>query len=133
MTAVPHHVHQFEPADAERDDPRNGLLDAFEQFVDALDANDMRAQLVARLKRRFPELAAPSPVPAARQAAPTHSEALAAFVKAGPLGLDALLRELRRLEKLKMNALAHQAVQAVKHAAEAALPEALASKEKAHV
>ena len=113
---------------AEPDDPRNGLLDAFEQFVEALDANDLRTPMVARIKRMFPEIVPPpaAPVKADPEAPAAVTAALAA---AGPLGLDALIRELRRLEKLKMNALAHQAVQAVKTAAEAALPLALSTRE----
>lgn len=120
MNKPSHHVHHFDAAPAEPDDPRNTLLDAFEQFVEALVDNDMALQARLRFERHIP--AQPSvahPHPALSRA---HSnDAQKAFAAAGSLGLTALLAELKRLEKLKMNALAHQAVQAVKAEAEAAL------------
>ena len=76
---------------AEPDDPRNGLLDAFEQFVEALDANDLRAPMVARIKRMFPEIVPPpaAPVPAPRADEPATLKLGDINARIAPLKLDA--------------------------------------------
>lgn len=125
MTAVPRHVHQFAATPEEPEDPRNTLLDAFEQFAEALARSDLSLQARLRFERHIP--AAPSVAHTQPAQGPegaddsAKSDAQAAFAQAGTLGLTALIAELKRLEKLKMNALAHQAVQAVKAEAEASL------------
>lgn len=101
-------AHAHEP-EAETEDPRNRLLDAFDGFIDALLANDMGLQARERIKARFPELFA-QPV------APAHSVDVE-----GELELAALITDCARLEKLRLSAASHGAIARMKARAKSEL------------
>ncbi len=58
MTGIVNHVHDFHQPE-ERDDPRNALLDLFDQTLMTLKAFDCDAQVRARFAKHFPAPSAP--------------------------------------------------------------------------
>ena len=114
--------------------PINGLLDLFEAQVRLLLDHGAEAALRARLARLLP---APQPEPdlftgpsvahqrpgcaGAKSAPEAPSKEPTALAAAGELGLTALLGNLKQLERLKMDSLAHKAVTSIKAAVDAEL------------
>lgn len=127
MTAAIQHVH--EPA--ERDDPRNALVRAFEAQMQAMIDNGLEAPVRAIVSRMFP---APTPEPASapsRLFSPAGDLLVDAFELEGvtvdeEIELAALLADCRRVEKFKMSALSHGAVSRFKGLAERRLAAAKA-------
>lgn len=103
------HVYAFAEPE-ERDDPRNRLIEAFDLHIEAMLRNGFEAQVRAIVARHLPP---PKPVdPATAQGAPDANL---------ELELTVLIGDLRRCEKLKMGAVAHQALARIRAKAESDL------------
>jgi len=94
----------------ERDDPRNRLIEAFDAQLQAMLDNGFEAQVRAIVARHLPP--------------PKPAESLAPAVPPDPnleLELTILIADLKRCEKLKMAAIAHQALARIRARAESDL------------